>query len=208
MIDSSLLSTHDENHNPLDMTYVLRRPTVYGKLVLLSKTLGFNDKFTQLDLLSGNLIYHNLRSRAESSLDVFVFRVTNKISSKEGRFYLRVLPKLNQPPYLEEIVPLVVKLHGSTVISKRNLNGLDGDTRPEFLMYIISKHPQYGALLRKGNPINSDTFTQQEINDGHISYLRKKDAQFMPDHFLFKFSDGKNVGHLKIGKIKETSTIR
>ncbi|KAG1683090.1 FRAS1-related extracellular matrix protein 1 [Nymphon striatum] len=100
-----------------------------------------------------------------------VTAVTNRITEKEGRFYLRVLPKSNRPPYLEEVVPLVAKVDGSAVISKQNLDGLDSDTSPEFLTYIISKHPMYGMLLRKG------------------------------------LSDGKSVGHLKIGKIKQISTI-
>lgn len=207
-LDSMLLSANDDHNNPVNIVYQLMRVPVYGSLWLSSKMLSHNATFTQLDLMSGNIVYKHTRFRKEVSYDAFEFRVFNDVYEKTGRFYIEIIPPPNKPPVIDDIAPVMVAQNGTAVFTNRNLNASDEDGDPNMITYIISKHPEYGFLLRSKKLINSDTFTQQEINDRLISYRRRDGALSGSDHFLFKISDGTAIGHLKVGKIKAMTTMR
>ena len=63
---------------------------------------------------------------------------------------------------------------------------------PENLTYILTKIPAKGILTKNSAPLNTgDTFTQQDINDGIISYVHNT-SENETDSFDFVVIDGES----------------
>lgn len=111
-----------------------------------------------------------------------------------------VFPLQERIPVLEVVHDLIVEEDESALLSSTHLQAHYLHVRAQDIMYIISKHPKFGMLLRNGNKIDSDTFSQEEINQGQISYHRYPGSGTDPDHFLFKVTySNHSTYHLHAG---------
>jgi hypothetical protein len=83
---------------------------------------------------------------------------------------------------------------GTLTIDSYLLLTVDGDDGPAELTYTISQAPAYGDLRLDSSPLSSGaTFTQQDVNDGRLSYLHSG-ANQLSDEFWFTVADGGENG--------------
>ena len=78
----------------------------------------------------------------------------------------------NQPPQLSANSGLVVTDgQAGVVISSALLNVTDPDDSPTELTYTLTTAPATGTLRLSGSPLsNGATWTQQQVNDGLLTY--------------------------------------
>jgi hypothetical protein len=82
---------------------------------------------------------------------------------------------------------------GAVLALTTRLVTTDADTAAGQLVYTVRAQPGHGALKRAGQTLAvGDTFTQQEVNDGVISYANDG-AEAAADTFQWSLSDGSNV---------------
>ncbi len=94
------------------------------------------------------------------------------------------------PPFLITNDTLRLKPLTGKKIDILHLETGDLNNKAEELTYTVVEIPQFG-ILGKGNVLLSvgDKFTQQDINDGIISYFNQ-DGNIVSDNFLFTVQDG------------------
>ncbi|MGE0867611.1 MAG: cadherin-like domain-containing protein [Kofleriaceae bacterium] len=79
---------------------------------------------------------------------------------------------------------------GGTLSLAQNLVSADVDNDTDQLVYTIAAAPVRGMLVRDGVPLVADaTFTQEEVNDGAVSYVNDGTENTM-DQFTWSLSDG------------------
>lgn len=101
-------------------------------------------------------------------------------------------------PYIVNNEVVQIQPFNNPRISKDKLLINDDDNSPSELLYTLVYTPQNGELLWGGSPMHiGDQFTQQDIDDSHISYTNTKDAS--EDSFYFTVEDG-NGGWIEITK--------
>ena len=83
-----------------------------------------------------------------------------------------------------------------SIIKKRNLMATDDDTEDATLVLTVTTAPVYGYIARCHRSLCSEfsqhisSFTQEDINGGHIAYI-KGSTNNTRDHFKFSVSDTK-----------------
>ncbi len=91
----------------------------------------------------------------------------------------------NNPPELENNVPLLVDYNATRAINQNVLKATDADNAtPQTLTYTLLDAPQQGDLTL------GSTFTQTQINAGALCYTRTGAAN---DEFTFTVSDGQET---------------
>ncbi|MDX2091707.1 MAG: cadherin-like domain-containing protein [Kofleriaceae bacterium] len=82
---------------------------------------------------------------------------------------------------------------GGTISLDGKLVSADGDTGATELVYTVGALPTTGMLKKDNVAVTAGaTFTQQEINDGRISYTHDG-GESAADAFTWRLSDGSNV---------------
>ncbi len=82
---------------------------------------------------------------------------------------------------------------GSATITKAMLEYGDVDNAPDQLVYRITQTPTSGVIKLNGVTVpRFGSFTQQDINDGKVTFEHAGDEDFI-DGFKFTVSDGTNV---------------
>ncbi len=141
-------------------------------------------------------------SKADISVDSFVFVVHNSLNhSKEGIFRIRIEPIDTTLPTLDTNVALTVVQSHDAVITIHNLHASDPDTSRENLTYYMTEVPQHGHLLRSGARVK-DTFTQYDIDQGHLVYKSNGVGDAFSDFFMFVVNDINNQGYLINGTLQ------
>lgn len=96
----------------------------------------------------------------------------------------------NEAPVLTLNTGLSLKKGQQAVITKEMLHVTDADNSPQELVYTLTAVPTQGQLLISDQVLGkSDTFTQEDINTGALSY-RHNGQDGTSDAFSFTVSDG------------------
>ncbi|MEX2140306.1 MAG: cadherin-like domain-containing protein [Pirellulales bacterium] len=90
--------------------------------------------------------------------------------------------------------PVITTNTGSTVarggtdtITSAELNTTDSNNGPAELIYVVTRAPLNGTLLKGGSQVTS--FRQSEINSNLVTYVHNS-SQTASDNFIFSVSDG------------------
>ncbi|NET46188.1 MAG: tandem-95 repeat protein [Okeania sp. SIO2B3] len=167
IIDNTLLETTDDSKTSLIYT-VTELPT-RGNLLIDGGTFT---SFTQEDIDQGLLTYEH--DNNDTKNDSFSFSVSDQVGGETtGKFEIRV----NVPP---NITSNNLSLDEDTQeeITNKNLLAEDPDTEAvaETLIYEVTELPTSGKLqLEKATLGVADTFTQEDIDQGSLTYQHTGD---------------------------------
>jgi uncharacterized repeat protein (TIGR01451 family) len=182
---------------PDGQTYKLTEEPTVGTVYRVTEDgtevpLEEGDTFTQQEIDEGNIVYKQPEGQPIQE-DNFTFTGEGGvIEGKEINFVIS-----NDPPVVATNEPLRVNQGSTTPISNTNLKVTDTeDKNPAKLTYTLVTTPTYGLLLKDDEPLQpGDTFTQDDIDQGKISYQNTDPANpATDDSFTFTVTDsGKAV---------------
>jgi hypothetical protein len=171
-VSSSLLAAEDEDHGASDLTFELLELPAYGGLWFdITTPLEQGDTFTQDDLDQGRLTYDH--DGGEEAADSFEVQVSDPEPLTDGPVTVEVTVEgVNDAPEFVVNEPLTVD-EGSenNPIGAELLAAEDVDNEPADLTVSIVEAPEFGSLwLDDAELTAGDTFTQQDVDDGLLSY--------------------------------------
>lgn len=199
-LGSSQLMASDPDNDADELTYTLASTPAYGKLYLDGVELGSGGHFTQADVNDGLLTYDNNGSAHLS--DSFGFSLNDGSGGTLGSATCAITVRF--PPVVETNEGLDVAYGFTETIDESMLKVTEFSDVAETLTYTLIGLPSYGTLRLGGYTLYySNTFTQQDIAGGLLSYERSGALVDDEDSFTFTVSDGKG------GELSSTSfTIR
>ncbi|NDJ86933.1 MAG: hypothetical protein GYB66_13710 [Chloroflexi bacterium] len=169
-IGNTLLAATDPDGVTEDIVFAVTTPPAEGALSL-------GPSFTQQDIDAGSLSYTHTGDGA----DAFAFTIADD-EDVVGEYTFVVT--VDMPPTLDANLGLAMVSGGIAVIDNTILSTSDSDTAAADLVYQITVPPTEGSLSL------GDTFTQQDIDDGLLSYMHTGTGD---DSFQFTITDGSTV---------------
>ncbi len=189
VITSSDLHIFTEKKLP-SLTVVLSKLPEHGQLFYKEEPMSTEKVLVKDDFDRGHVVYHHTDSTAES--DSFIFHIVDESAhlSTDNEFMISIIEEHNDP-VLVEFHPLFVKKGAVLTITNELLQVADAHQSPDALVYTLSKIPKHGSLINSeiGMLVQTDTFTQQDIDDGLIFYEHHNSGD-PTDQFVFSVSDG------------------
>lgn len=188
-IQQADLETTDTDNSPGDLTYTLTGLPTDGTLYNSGIALGLGDTFTQDDI-NNNLVAYN-HGGGPLVPDSFDFTVSDGMETIGGfTFDINITAQPASDPFVTTNLPLNINEGASVTITTASLEATDNDTPDNTLTYEITSAVSQGSLERSGIALGlGDTFTQQDIIDGLITYTHD-DSENFSDGFDFTVTDG------------------
>ena len=202
VITNSQLRTTDVDNTPDQLVYTLfsaPNPLTSGSLRLsngggTTATLAAGGTFTQADVNSGFLSY--LQNGSETTSDSFTFQVYDNtpgsitVPGTGPATFNIVINPVNDAPVVVNNAKLNLSEGATSTISNALLSVSDPDNTTVQLKYTLSSAPNNGNLRLNGAALSlNQTFTQDDINSGRISY-RHNGSETTSDSFIFAVNDG------------------
>ncbi|XP_073898026.1 extracellular matrix organizing protein FRAS1 isoform X2 [Castor canadensis] len=167
-----------------------------------------------------NYIYYfqSVHESIEPTHDIFSFYVSDGASRSEIHSINITIERKNDEPPRMTLWPLRVQLRSGVAISNSSLSLQDLDTPDNELIFVLTKKPDHGHLLRRltaSEPLENGTvlgqgssFTYQDILAGLVGYV-PGDPSIAVDEFQFSLTDGLHVdtGRMEIYIELPTSDI-
>jgi hypothetical protein len=151
--------------------------------------LQIGDTFTQEDINNGRISY--LHDGTNTITDTFLFTVSDGAGGSIGEtaFDIAII-EVNDPPVLISNTGAQLEEGEGITLTTTMLEVSDNDNTTSELKYIIGSLPISGTLLNGGTTVYTSTaFTQEDINNGRISYIHDG-TQTITDSFDFTVIDG------------------
>jgi hypothetical protein len=134
------------------------------------------------------MIYHH--AGGENNRVVIYFQVTDGMVQLSDIMVSIQVQAVNDAPQIVSNHLLGLSEGSSRTIGQTFLQLSDADNTYTELVYYITQLPAYGALILGGTSLDiADTFTQEDINNGLLSY-QHNGAETVSDQFTFTISDG------------------
>lgn len=192
VITRDTLLTVDSDTANDELVYAIETATQSGHLEFLDSPgdiLSVGDTFTQADIDAGRLVYVHDSSDVQS--DAFRFTVDDDGGvATQGTMEI-VIVNAEESIAINET--LRVTEGSETLITRESLATLDADDPDDEIVYTVTTDPLEGRLQLAGAgaaPVT--TFTQQDINDGRLSYVHAGQTQ-ATDAFDFTVDDGQGT---------------
>ncbi len=161
--------------------------------------------FTLANIQDGAVTYSH--DGSESDADSFTFDLTDGFTFSNGNIFNITIDAFNDTPRLDVNQELSVLQGQSAIITNSELLTTDVDNTPSELIYTLLVSPASGTILKNGVEISiDDTFTQEDINNGIISY-QHDNSSISSDSFGFKITDGEKEFIVSGGAIFDISII-
>ena len=206
VITQDILSATDTSSKPQDLSFKVTTPPSYGNIAMITTKNVPITHFTQMDIDSEKIVYTHT-SKADATEDMFHFTVINSLNhSRSGVFKINIEPFDKSLPTLAANVPLTVVQGSEAHLSPSNLLITDPDTDPHNLTYHIIEAPQHGLLIKSGQE-GIDSFSQHDVDAGHVSYVSDYEHDAGMDFFLFIVSDSHHEGYLINGTLESRSAF-
>lgn len=183
------LSYHDDDSDFDDADIYYQRLTIRnGDLVRADDESQRVLRFTQRDLMEGNLIFKHQGDILSTRMTFFVF--DNDRSNLQSA-YLQIEA---YQTYLEVVnnTGIVVQKGSRHVINSTALSAESNlKIRSHSIVYLVTSPPRHGQILRNDEPVLQ--FTQEDIQSGIISYISSNDSS-LSIHDSFNFTvQGRDV---------------
>lgn len=162
---------------------------------------GFSFPGSQLSLL---LVNHVSANRVDPPAFSFGIRVTDDgiiPASTDATVLVLVRPVDDEPTLAVD--DIVLPAAGATVaLTSAELDGQDVDTPDTTLLYRVTVRPANGTLLLGGIPLGvGGTFTQDDVNEGRVTYVHRGTAT-TTDSFKVTLRDqGYNIRYNRPGGV-------
>ena len=208
-ITSAMLSSADSDDGDSGLLYTLTVLPGNGQIELDSVTLSVDAQFTQNDINLGRLSY--LHNGSETASDSFSFTVEdpNGAVTEEQDFMLTITP-VNDAPIVDVNIGATTSEGGSVVLGNTQLRATDADDDDLILLFTVTVAPANGQVLKQGSVTTS--FTQDDINNGRISYTHNG-GESTTDQFSFTVADdggastSTQVFNLNISPVNDAPTV-
>uniref|UniRef100_G1TEM3 Fraser extracellular matrix complex subunit 1 n=1 Tax=Oryctolagus cuniculus TaxID=9986 RepID=G1TEM3_RABIT len=166
-------------------------------------TSDLEASFPIQDVLENSIYYfQSVHESIEPTHDIFSFYVSDGTSRSETHSINITIERRNDEPPRMTLRPLSVHLSSGVVISNSSLSLQDLDTPDNELIFVLTKLPDHGHLLRRlsaSEPLESgmvlvqgSSFTYQDVLAGLIGYLLSNPGMAV-DEFQFSLTDGLHV---------------
>ena len=140
-------------------------------------------QFTQ-DQLSEGVVYY-VHDGSDTVTDEFSVLVKSAALGKQSNPHtvrVVVIPTNDQAPRVVVNRRMHVWAGSTTPITRQHLQGVDLDTGPGQLVYVVT-NPTNGALTLAHKPrFNVVNFTQTQVNDGHVLYTHEGECHVLYTH--------------------------
>ena len=195
VLSPDTLRATDGGNQPDSLVFSVTVPPRLGYLGSVTEKNTPVSSFTQSDLNVQKIVYIHT-SKVDITEDDFRFTVRNSLNhTKDGTYRIRIEPIDKRLPTLDTNVALTVVQSHEATITIHNLHVTDPDTPIQNITYYMTELPQYGYLLRSGVMVK-DTFTQYDIDNGHLVYKSDGSDDTGVDFFMFMVNDINNEGYL------------
>uniref|UniRef100_A0A672MQB1 Extracellular matrix protein FRAS1-like n=1 Tax=Sinocyclocheilus grahami TaxID=75366 RepID=A0A672MQB1_SINGR len=201
VITNSSLNVLDQDTPENELLFALIKKPSYGKLrrrqfysqpLENGRILQQGSTFTYQDVLDELLVY--TPEGRGSGTDEIQFSVTDGIYTETGRLEFSMDIRKREGPRVTINRGLQIASGSSSKITEQHLKGMDVDSDNLKLRFTLTKDLSVGSLLLntgrnkaqisvKG-PVTS--FTQDDINKGHVEYIHEKGES--GGSFSFKFN--------------------
>ncbi|XP_048640749.1 extracellular matrix organizing protein FRAS1 isoform X2 [Marmota marmota marmota] len=166
-------------------------------------TSDLEASFPIQDVLENYIYYfQSVHESIEPTHDIFSFYVSDGASRSEIHSINITIERKNDEPPRMTLWPLGVRLSSGVVISNSSLSLQDLDTPDNELIFVLTKKPDHGHLLRRliaSEPLENGTvlahgssFTYQDVLAGLIGYM-PSNSGIAVDEFRFSLTDGLHV---------------
>ncbi|XP_022097387.1 chondroitin sulfate proteoglycan 4-like [Acanthaster planci] len=181
----------------------------HGVLKKSNQDITAFSTFRQDDLVGDGIQY--IHDHSEERQDLFNFTVTattvgntEQLVAYSGQFLITIDPINDQPlRVLTRALSMTIIQGSHKSLTMEVLNTVDADNPPDEIRYELLSNPSNGKLvLTSDQSTVIQEFTQQQINDGEITFVH--DGGAVSGGFLFRLTDGARV---KSNKIKQFSII-
>ncbi len=189
VITAAMLSTADADDIGNQLIYTLDSVPSNGQLLRSGIALLANESFTQQDIDDGLITYNH--NGSETVSDSFEFTVAdggeNGAISSNATFSISVAPVNDEQSVVSTATPVSVTEGSSVTLTGTELLASDVDNTATELVYTVTGAPANGQIQVSG--VNQSTFTQQDINDGLVTYLHNG-GESSSDTVSFSVDDG------------------
>ena len=184
-----LLDTTDVDNSAVQLVYTVTAVPGNGVIKLSGTTLNLSDTFTQDDIDNSRLTYDH--DGSETTGDSFDFSVDDGVgAASTGTFTITVTPQNDEQIVAVNTGATVVDGSTGTTVTALMLDTTDADHTATQVIYTLTTAPGNGTLKLSGATLNlSDTFTQDDINSGKVTYDHDGSAS-TSDSFDFSVDDG------------------
>ena len=190
---------------PDEIIYTLTGLPTEGSLLLNGNALTtIGDTFTQADVANGLVSYDHDDNNDEAS-DSFEFTVSNP-GDPSPQIHQFGITIQNREEQLQPLGTLQILETQHVTITNAEILTTDPDPGdlPAEITYTVTTAPSHGSLLLGSAPLGTvgatfttlvagNTFTQQDINDGLITYDHRDDNDDATDSFVFDVDDGQGT---------------
>ena len=164
-ITTAMLSASDFDTADTGVFYNVTTAPANGYLALAADPNTPITSFTQDDIANNRVLY--IHDGSETTADTFAFEIFDGYYTlPEADFDIVVIPQ-NDKAQITTNIPPSIEVSGSIVIDSTYLQGTDPDDTDADITFTAS-NIQNGTLYVNGVP--GTVFTQQDINDGLISF--------------------------------------
>ena len=150
--------------------------------------------FNTRDLAMGKIQYTH--GGGEDKLDIFRFFINwpGLLRTDYKNYTITILPVNDQSPYVVTSSRLIVWATEIITLTPAHLLTQDNDSPPEKIVYQFNLTPEQepeGHFSFVGKPkIKQSTFTQDDINNGLITYVDTRDYEGFTRQLQFTVTDG------------------
>lgn len=191
IVTKEMLNESDPDDEGLGVQYKITDLVDNGTLLINGGLVTVGTIIAQQYIDQGLLMYQH--DGGETTSDSFSFELADGgedgVGVALGTFDITILP-INDPPELENKNTVTLDEGTVETISNTYFKHTDVDNANDELVYTLTKNVVNGELLLSGTKINvSDTFTQEDINNGNVGYSHNGD-ETTSDSFKYTLGDG------------------
>ena len=187
-LTSSALLASDVDDPAENILYTVTTPPAKGTLLVGGTALSGGGTFSQQAVSDGLVTY--APAPDSNGVDSFGFDLADDggaLSVSDSTFSISVAP-VNDAPTLQANTGLSVDEDASATLTTADLSARDVDDAASDLRFVIESGPVHGRLLQNGELLSDNSFTQEALADGRLSYV--PDADYSgPDSLVFRLED-------------------
>ncbi|XHX80206.1 MAG: cadherin-like domain-containing protein [Stenomitos frigidus ULC029] len=211
-ISNTLLSVSDADNTTAQLRYTLSSAPNNGSLRLNGSALTLGQTFTQADIDSNRVSYRH--NGSETNSDSFIFAVSDGAGGTTGSRTFNIdITNVNDAPTIVSAGPATVNEGATVNITNTLLRTSDPDNLTSELRYTLPTVPVSGVLLLNGTALSAGAIvTQQQIDQGSLTYVHNGSEPTGNDVFVFRVSDGTitspdRVFNININPVNDPPTL-
>lgn len=202
-ISPMILKATDPDTAMQNVTFNIAKSPTYGNLY--NRGILIMQSFSQYDIDHGYITYES--DSGHAGLDHFLFTVSD---GRHHGFLINdtlqeqpVMSSIYIKPLVNDAPKLLVKEHPKSleafgkgrygfILTRKNLQAVDGDTESSHLRYVMTEKPKHGHIENIAAKMYvRRSFSQKDLDDRSLLYIMDKKSPGTNDSFSFRIEDGR-----------------